>query len=131
LSRQTLVLHRRHPPIGTAFLQQWRRHIPGPMTILWDKGNVHDRARVVRAYLAQHPEFVTEPLPSYAPKTNPDEAVWGHAKFGRLANFAPQDPRELRRMMIQEFDRLDRRSDLLASFIRHARIPIRLQPLSC
>ena len=38
-----------------------------------DKGNVHDRARVVRAYLAKHPEIVTEPFPSYAPEASPRE----------------------------------------------------------
>lgn len=117
--------------MAVPFLQQLRRHIPGPMTILWDKGNVHDRAKVVRAYLAKHPKIVTEPLPSYAPETNPDEAVWGHAKFGRLANFALEDTRERQRVMIQEFDRLHRRPDLLASFLRPARVPVRPQRLSC
>ena len=34
------------------------------------------------------------------------------------------------RAMIEEFDRLHGRPDLLAAFIRHARIPVRLQRLS-
>jgi transposase len=113
-----------------AFLKQLRRHIPGSMTILWDKGNVHDRARVVRAYLAEHPEVVTEPFPSYAPETNPDESVWGHTKYGRLANFAPEDTAELRRVLIEELERLDGRPDLLATFIRHAGVRLRLSRLS-
>ena len=77
-----------------------------------------------------HPEIVTEQLPSYAPETNPDENVWQHTKHARLANFAPEDTRELRRAMIEEFDRLHGRPDLLAAFIRHARIPVRLRRLS-
>jgi transposase len=113
-----------------AFLKQLKRHIPGPMTILWDKGNVHDRARVVRAYLAEYPETVTEPLPSYAPETNPDESVWGHTKYGRLANFAPEDTAELRRVLIAELERLDQRPDLLTTFIRHAGVRLRLPKLS-
>ena len=48
-----------HGEDTVAFLRQLRRHIAGPMTILWDRGNVHDRSKVVRAYLAEHPEVVT------------------------------------------------------------------------
>ena len=43
------------------------------MTILWDRGNIHDRSKAVRAYLAEHPEIVTEQFPGYAPEANPDE----------------------------------------------------------
>jgi transposase len=112
------------------FLRQLRWHIPGPMTILWDKGNIHDRSKVVRGYLARHPEIETEQFPSYAPETNPDEMVWQHVKYSRLANFAPEDTAELRREMIGEFLRLQGSPDLLSSFIRHAGIPVRLRKLS-
>jgi transposase len=109
------------------FLRQLRRHIPGPMTILWDRGNIHDRSKVVRAYLAGHPEVVTEKLPSYAPETNPDESVWEHTKHGRLSNFAAEDTAELRAVLVEEFERLHGRPDLLAAFIRHAGVPVRLR----
>jgi transposase len=110
-----------------AFLRQLRRHIPGPMTILWDRANIHDRSKVVRAYLGRHREIVTEPFPSYTPEANPDEGVWGHTKYGRLPNFAPEDTTELRAALVEEFDRLDGQPELLAAFIRHAGIPIRLR----
>jgi transposase len=97
------------------------------MTILWDRGNVHDRSKAVRAYLAEHPAIETEPFPSYTPEANPDEGVWGYTKYGRLANFAPEDTAELRAALVAELGRLHRRPKLLASFIRHARIPIRLR----
>jgi hypothetical protein len=58
------------------FLRELRRQLPLPMTILWDKGNVHDRSKVVRAYLADHPSLETEPFPSYTPEANPDEGMW-------------------------------------------------------
>src|SRR4051794_36379489 len=109
------------------FLKQLRRHIPGPMTILWDRGNIHDRSKVVRAYLARHPEIETEKLPGYAPETNPDEMVWQHTKHGRPANFAPGDTAELRSELIGELLRVQRSPELLSAFIRHARIPIRLR----
>ena len=91
-----------HGEDTVAFLRELRRQLPVPMTILWDRGNIHDRSRVVRAYLARHPEVVTEKLPSYAPETNPDESVWGHTKHGRLANFAPEDTAELRAALVAE-----------------------------
>jgi len=119
--------HNVHAEDTVAFLKRLRRQIPGPLTLLWDRGNVHDRSRAVRAYLAEHPEIVTERFPSYAPETNPDEMVWEHTKHGRLSNFTPEDTSELRSARLEEFQRLARRPDLLASFIRHAKIPIRLR----
>jgi transposase len=116
-----------HGEDTVAFLRQLRRHIPGPMTILWDRGNIHDRSKVVRGYLAGHPEIVTEKLPSYAPETNPDESVWQHTKHGRLANFTPEDTAELRSVLIEEFDRIHHKPELLSAFIRHAGMPIRLR----
>jgi transposase len=108
------------------FLRELRRQLPVPMTVLWDRGNVHDRSKAVRAYLAEHPSIETETFPSYTPEANPDEGVWGYAKYGRLANFAPADTDELRTTLVGELERLSRSPRLLASFIRHARMPIRL-----
>ena len=109
------------------FLRELRRQLPGPMTVLWDRGNVHDRSKAVRAFLAEHPAIETEAFPSYTPEANPDEGVWGYTEYGRLANFAPEDTAELRAALIEELGRLHRRPKLLASFIRHAAIPIRLR----
>lgn len=100
------------------FLRQLKRHIPGPITIVWDRGNVHDRSRAVRKYLAKHPEIVTEKFPGYAPELNPDEGVWDHVKYARLPNFAPRDAMHLRRRLHVEFRLLGRRPKLLAAFIR-------------
>jgi len=55
-----------------AFLKQLHQQIRGPMTVLWDGSNIHDRSRAVKKYLAAYPEIHTERLPSYAPETNPD-----------------------------------------------------------
>ena len=113
-----------------AFLKQLHEHIRGPMTVLWDGSNIHDRSRAVKKYLAAHTKIHTERLPPYAPETNPDENVWQHTKHGRLANFAPEDTWKLRRVLIQELDRLHSRPDLLAAFLRHAKVPIRVPKLS-
>ena len=109
-----------------AFLAQLRGRLKGPMTVLWDQSKIHERSSVVKAYLAKHPEIVTEEFPGYAPEANPDEGVWGWTKYHRLPNFAPEDTHELRSRLCSELSSLRRRPDLLASFIRHAGIPLRL-----
>ena len=108
------------------FLRELRRQMPVPMRIVWDRGNVHDRSMAVRAFLAEHPSIATESFPSYTPEANPDELVWQHTKHGRLANSTPEDTAELRSAVTGELTRLQRSPELLASFIRHAKVPIRL-----
>jgi len=61
-----------------AFLKQLHEHIRGPLTVLWDGSNIHDRSGAVKKYLAAHPEILTERLPPYAPETNPDKRVAAH-----------------------------------------------------
>ena len=108
------------------FPRELRRQMPWPLRIVWDRGNVHDKSKAVRAFLAEHPSIQTEKFPSYTPEANPDEGVWRHAKHGRLANFTPEDTAESRSAVAGELRRLQRSPKLLASFIRHARVPIRL-----
>jgi transposase len=115
-----------HGEDTVAFLAQLRGEIRGPITILWDQSRIHERSGVVKAYLARHPEIVTEDFPGYAPETNPDEGVWGWTKYHRLPNYAPDDTGELRSRLWDELSALRRRPDLLASFIRHAGIPLLL-----
>ena len=107
-------------------LKGLRAHLGGPMTILWDRSRIHGRSRLVKAYLARHPEVVAEDFPGYAPEANPDEGMWGWTKYHRLPNYAPEDIAELRLRLCREPSALRRRPDLLASFIRHAKIPLRL-----
>jgi transposase len=102
-----------------AFLRQLKREL-GPFTVIWDGSNIHSRSRLVKAYLAKHPEVVAETLPSYAPETNPDEGVWGWTKYGRLANLAAANTAELRQRLHAEFAVLKKNRHLLNSFIEEA-----------
>ncbi len=115
-----------HGEDTVAFLAQLRSRLGDRLTILWDQSRIHQRSSVVKAYLAEHPEVVTEDFPGYAPDANPDEGVWGWTKYHRLPNFAPVDLNELRSRLVTELSSLSQRRDLLASFIRHAKIPLRL-----
>jgi len=105
-----------------AFLSDLHRRL-GRVTVVWDRGAIHDRAGAVRAWLAKHPGVVTEKFPGYAPDLNPDEGVWGWTKYGRLANLAADDTDELWDHVIEELVTAKHRPDLLQSFIRHSELP--------
>jgi transposase len=109
-------------PDIVAFLRLLKRKLGGPFTILWDGSNTHSRSRLVKAYLAKHPEIVAETLPAYAPEINPDENVWSWTKYGRLANLAAQDTRELRERIEQAFAVLRQERGYLDSFILDAEL---------
>lgn len=108
------------------FLRQLKTHIPGPLTIIWDRGNIHDRSSEVQAYLAKHSDIVTEKFPAYAPELNPDEQVWSNTKYGSMANFAAPNTSALRLRLRTEIGRLRKRGKVLASFIRHAELQLLL-----
>ena len=108
------------------FLRQLHQNIRGPLTVVWDRGTVHDRAREVQDYLALHPEIVTEKFPAYAPELNPKEMVWQHTKYSCMANFAADNTVALRRKMAAEFKTLSRQPQLLKSFIQHTGLPLLL-----
>jgi transposase len=103
-----------------AFLKDLRRQLGGGFTVIWDGAPLHSRSRVVKAYLAKHPEIVAETLPGYAPELNPDEGVWGWTKYGRLANLAAADTKELRERILVEFATLKKTTSLLDSFVQEA-----------
>jgi transposase len=107
-----------------AFLRRLRQCLPGPITVLWDRNQIHSRSKVVRAYLAKHPGVVVEDFPGYAPELNPDEHVWGRTKYGRLANLAADDARELWDHVVGELIDLKLRPDLLDAFIRKSGLPL-------
>lgn len=107
-----------------AFLRELKRMVGGPLTVLWDRGPVHSKSGVVRAYLAEHPEIVTEDLPTYAPELNPDELVWSWSKYGRLANLAADNTDQLAEQVIDELIYLKQHPDLLASFVDKTELKI-------
>jgi len=109
-----------------AYLAHLRDRLRAPMTILWDGSRIHDRSRLVRDFLAQHPEIVTERLPAYAPEINPDELVWGWTKYGRLSNLAAMNTDWLFDHIIEALYYLRHHPHHLASFIEHTKLPLRL-----
>lgn len=106
------------------FLQALARHLPHGFTLIWDRSQPH-RAATVRDWLAARaPRIVVEWLPAYAPDCNPAEQVWGHTKYGDLANFAAADVDHLESAVLTSFT--DTRGDraLLAAFFGAAGLRI-------
>jgi transposase len=109
-----------------AFLDGLRRGLPGPLTLIWDRHNIHSRSRLVKGWLAGQPGVVLEDLPGYAPALNPDEMVWAWLKYGRLCNLAPANVRELRDHLLTELEWAAFDREMLAGFFNHAHLGVQL-----
>ena len=91
--------------------------------MVWDWNQNPSRAKAVKAWLAKNPDVVVEDFPGYVPDLNPDEGVWGWAKYGRLANLAANDKDELWDRVVDELIEVKFRPDLLRGFIRQTGLP--------
>jgi putative transposase len=99
-----------------AFLTDLARHLRYPLTLVWDRLNVHRSVRV-SAWLRRHPRVHPVFLPAYAPELNPVEALWSYLKMNPLANWVPDDIEQLTRHAQRHADRIRRRPDLIRAFL--------------
>ena len=107
-----------------AFLNYLRGQLPGEWTVVWDRNNIHGRSKVVKAWLARHPEVVVEDFPRYDPQHNPDEWVWSWTKYGKLCNLCPADVDALYHAVVAALQELKRQPCVLASFVMDAGAPL-------
>jgi transposase len=117
-----LLDHNVHGEDVVTFLADLHRRL-GPLSVVWDRNQIHSKSRVVKAWLAKHPGVVAEDFPGYVPDLNPDEGVWGWTKYGRLANLAAKDRDELWGRVVDELLTVKYRPDLLRGFIRQTGLP--------
>jgi transposase len=117
-----LLDHNVHGDDVVEFLTELHRRL-GAVTVVWDRNNIHSKAKVVKAWLAKHPAVVAEDFPGYVPDLNPDEGVWGWTKYGRLANLAANDKDELWNHVVDALVEVKFRPDLLRGFIRQTGLP--------
>jgi transposase len=117
-----LLDHNVHAEDVVAFLADLHRRL-GPLTVVWDRNQIHSKSKAVKAWLAAHPGVVAEDFPGYVPDLNPDEGVWGWTKYGRLANLAAEDPAELWGRVMDELVTAKHRPDLLKGFIGQTGLP--------
>ncbi len=94
------------------FLRDLLKHLRGKVVVVWDRGSNH-KGPAIRRFLARDDRLTLEYLPGYAPDLNPVEAVWGWLKYGRLANFVPDDVHDLEDWVIEYLVPLKCDPDLL------------------
>ncbi len=115
-------------PEVIAFLQSLRRHIRGPVTLVWDRLPAH-RSALVKDYIASQKHWLrVEFLPPYAPELNPVEQMWASLCAQEFANHAADDI-ELVTQRIESGKRRMRRRDLGLGFMQHAGLLTKLQLL--
>jgi len=102
------------------FLAALRRHISGPLLVVWDSLPAH-RSRLVRDYLASLDGWIhVEYLPPYAPELNPVEYIWAYWKQHELPNVCPKDFWSLGQQARRALRRMRRRPRLIAAFWKQA-----------
>jgi hypothetical protein len=119
-----LVNENFHGAEVVAFLTFLLHAVRGEWTIVWDRSNIHSKSRVVRAWLAKHPQVVIEEFPAHDPDNDPDEWVWSWAKYGKLSNLCPADVEYLFDDVWEALDELKHQPCLLASFVMDAGVPL-------
>jgi putative transposase len=101
------------------FLRGLLREWEGPMTVVWDRGNMH-KGPYIRALQAEYPRLTLEQFPSYCPDLNPVEGIWGHIKYSQLANFCPRHLRHLEATVARTLAQTAEKTTLLENFTRGA-----------
>jgi transposase len=121
-SRVFLMTHPgavRSPQI-VRFLRHLRRHIRGPVILLWDGLHAH-RSLETQAYVrAQHSWLTVHRLPAYAPELNPVEGMWAWFKGTVAANLCSESLDPVRRQLRVGRVRLARGPDRLQGFLHKA-----------
>lgn len=102
-------------------LRSLLQHVPGPVILLWDQGQIH-KGPVIREVLLDHRRLQTEFLPKYAPELNPVEQAW-HDFKSHTANSMPQDKHDIRVSIHANTYRVRRSQDKLRSFILASELP--------
>jgi transposase len=117
-----LLPHSFHAEDVLRFLAELHDRL-GPLTVVWDRSNIHSKSKLVKGWLAMNPDVVAEDFPGYVPDLNPDEGVWGWTKHGRLANLCANDADELWDHVVEEMIAVKHRPDLLRGFIHQTKLP--------
>jgi transposase len=84
-------------PEVVRFLKHLRRHLRGPVVLLWDGLHAH-RSRETQSYIEANRHWLTvHRLPAYAPELNPVEGMWSWYKGGIVANLCADGLHSIRK----------------------------------
>jgi transposase len=104
------------------FLRALMRRLPGAVIVVWDGGPMH-KGEPIQQVLHDFPRLSLERLPPYAPELNPVEYLWSQLKYGRLANFAPDDVFQLNAVLRRHLHQTAQSPNLLRSFFDASGLP--------
>lgn len=124
LAYQTLVNGYYNNEAVAAFLEGAVQWLDGPLTVIWDGGNMHRGGPINDLVREARGRLVLERLPAYAPELNPTEQLWGWLKYDRLCNFAPQDAADLNEAVGAELEALRDDQLCLQGFFHASRVPL-------
>ena len=105
-----------------AFLRDLLKHLRGKVVVIWDGGPNH-QGPVIREFLRKNKRLWLERLPAYAPDLNPAEPVWSWLKWGRLANFVPDDLTDLNDWIVEYLVALKHDPKLLRALWERSDLP--------
>ena len=104
------------------FLRALLQRLSGAVIVVWDGGPMH-KGQPIQRLLHDFPRLSLERLPPYAPELNPVEYLWSHLKYGRLANYAPDNVFQLDTVLKRHLDQTSRSTDILHSFFVASGLP--------
>jgi hypothetical protein len=106
------------------FLRHLRRHVRGPIVLLWDGLHAH-RGRETTAYLQScGRDLRALRLPAYAPELNPVEGLWAWLKGAQVPNLCADGLPVVRAHVTRGRRRAARRPHLLFGFLRKTGLSI-------
>jgi len=108
------------------FLRDLKRHLGSRLVLVWDNLGLH-RSTALRGFLRCQRSLRVWYLPPYAPELNPIELVWGQAKLGPLANWAPENITALQAGATSTLEQIAGDQILLRSLLRGVPLSLRLK----
>ncbi|RMX17453.1 transposase, partial [Vandammella animalimorsus] len=100
------------------FLEQLMFHAPTPIILVVDGHPIH-KAKIVKEYVESTKGMLElHYLPPYSPQLNPDEQVWKNVKE-RVAKQLPENKLQLRSLLQQALERLQRMPEIVRRFFDH------------
>jgi transposase len=100
------------------FLRHLRRHIRGPIVLLWDGLHAHRGRETTRYLTSQQAALRAHRLPAYSPELNPVEGAWAWLKGVEVPNLCADGLAVLRHHVCRSRCRAARRPHLLFGFLR-------------
>jgi transposase len=107
-------------PEVVEFLRNLRRHVAGPVVVVWDRLGPHRSGATMAHVTAQANWLQVEYFPAYAPELNPLEYLWATFKGKDVANYPPDTIAELDDHLRRSLRRARRHTDMGLNFIKHA-----------